>query len=922
MALEVQQSEAVESRDRSGTESHYFHNPFSHSILRFAQIAAISALAGCSSFSRPAFDTSLDHEPPPARVGHDSPHAHGTRFTPGEASQFRQVLGGVAMAELPSGHYLVHEREGRYCIIDPDEFGGELLELWRPISRLIDSSEQPPGTEIDAILRQFQLRVGNILSRAPVLEGSIPPGARWFDGSTQGSPHPYHEEAALSRLTEISKELGLSEPAHVISHQAVEAVIFGQKYRLDQAAITQLREVRMAYIGRVPARTGARREAEQDPRFAEHFALMQSEFKAVLNDLGNHRKPRWEHYEEVILNPTAVTTVSEALNVVRYCGADLVSLPEQFQRNYDVVMAAVVNDPRALGVALSEYQADRRIVLQAVRQDGTVLRFAPAFQDDAEIVMAAILQRASRLTSPLPCIEALGCASERLQNSREFLLDVACRAPQVLPHLPESYFNSIEFALELVGRNSRAARYVSGTIQESIEFRRPALLDNGEVLFSLSEAYSSDRESVLWALKSRRGSARSILKELPLHIRDDRALVWAAVGREGSALEFASPELKRDPSIVRRAVRKDPLALAFADPSQQDDVRTVLTAVERNTDAIVYASERLLADSHFHREAVRENGLVLGRLPAAVSTNRQLVRDSLLSNSAAFSWLPSELLPNDETAARLIFSNANLHVRMQERFSPEQLAAEYPQACRAAQQMKDAFSVLNISHWNRFEDSRAVIRGRFSVAPNETRSRLIEILGEDYFRGIENDERPACLIVYGVDDHNGAFTNHNLDRLSRAYRVVYYDIPCEASFLASMKEGVCPGLALVVIGGHGTQNSTRFGTGSHEGNLLDLSDTDMAEQLRALRIGRIPVVLMSCSTGRGQFGGEGIDNIAELVHSYFPLATVYAPLEDDYCVFELNDEGLFVSPGYMCGDMFCIKPETSSQGQRWSAHAP
>lgn len=73
---------------------------------------------------------------------------------------------------------------------------------------------------------------------------------------------------------------------------------------------------------------------------------------------------------------------------------------------------------------------------------------------------------------------------------------------------------------------------------------------------------------------------------------------------DGSALEFASDELKNEPEIVLLAVSKYGCALAFASRSLQASRHIVLTAVRQDGIALAFASDELRADEQIVLEAI------------------------------------------------------------------------------------------------------------------------------------------------------------------------------------------------------------------------------------------------------------------------------------------------------------------------------
>ena len=76
---------------------------------------------------------------------------------------------------------------------------------------------------------------------------------------------------------------------------------------------------------------------------------------------------------------------------VREYGGALDSASEELQASREVVLSAIQQDGDALGVASMKLRADRGVVLAAVRQNGTALSYAShMLQGDREVVLTAM----------------------------------------------------------------------------------------------------------------------------------------------------------------------------------------------------------------------------------------------------------------------------------------------------------------------------------------------------------------------------------------------------------------------------------------------------------------------------------------------------------------------------------------------------
>ena len=93
-------------------------------------------------------------------------------------------------------------------------------------------------------------------------------------------------------------------------------------------------------------------------------------------------------------------------------------------------------------------------------------------------------------------------------------------------------------------------------------------------------------------------------------LRGDKEVVLAAVKQYGDALEYASAELRGDKEVVLAAVAEDGTALGYASAELRNDKEAVLAAVAENDWALIYASAELRGDKQNFSETAPRPGAV------------------------------------------------------------------------------------------------------------------------------------------------------------------------------------------------------------------------------------------------------------------------------------------------------------------------
>ena len=116
-----------------------------------------------------------------------------------------------------------------------------------------------------------------------------------------------------------------------------------------------------------------------------------------------------------------------------------------------------------------------------------------------------------------------------------------------------------------------------------------------------------------------------------------------AVQQNGSALQYASEELRGDPGLVMVAVQQNGMALKYASKELKNDLAIVLAAVEEDYEALKYASEKLRANRDFVLEAVKKNGFVLNLLRYEFKDDPIIVQEAVKQHGWALIFASAKL---------------------------------------------------------------------------------------------------------------------------------------------------------------------------------------------------------------------------------------------------------------------------------------
>lgn len=237
------------------------------------------------------------------------------------------------------------------------------------------------------------------------------------------------------------------------------------------------------------------------------------------------------------------------LAAVRQCGTALAWASVEVRTMRDVVLEAVRNTGEALEFASEQLQDDTDLALQAIRHTGKALRFAsPRLKDDEMMVREAVKN------DP----RALEFASVNQQNNMAIVQEaVEGGAPEAVRYLSEMQQADYELLVALVECDGRVFDYAPEHLRTDRKFQLLALqagLDLGQVPGDVS----GDAELLLAALAGARASflkgSSDVKNNRALRFAkweqlNDKDFVASAVAAWGSAIRWASAELREEPEL-------------------------------------------------------------------------------------------------------------------------------------------------------------------------------------------------------------------------------------------------------------------------------------------------------------------------------------------------------------------------------------
>jgi hypothetical protein len=162
-------------------------------------------------------------------------------------------------------------------------------------------------------------------------------------------------------------------------------------------------------------------------------------------------------------------------------------------------------------------------------------------------------------------------------------------------------------------------------------------------LIKLNSKYRDIKSIVLAAVRND-GSALEFASQ---ELRNDKDVVLTAVDNYGYALKYVSETLKNNREVVLCAVQTYGYVLQYASTELKKDRKIVLAAVQNNGYALEHASKELQDDFEIVLAAVRKYGCALKYASHKLKKNREIVFEAMKNNRYAFEYISSEL-QNDQ----------------------------------------------------------------------------------------------------------------------------------------------------------------------------------------------------------------------------------------------------------------------------------
>ncbi len=226
-------------------------------------------------------------------------------------------------------------------------------------------------------------------------------------------------------------------------------------------------------------------------------------------------------------------------------GYNICKASKELKKDKSIVIEAVKSCPDVIywDKDLTEYLGDKEVMIEAVKHDGSVLRFgSDGIKNDKDIVVEAVKQSKS----------AIRFASEEIKDNAEIMTDLI-------------QGDNLGIAIE----------EVSDRLKDDKRFMEKAINEN---------YYAFENASA--------------------KLRDDEGMVKLATEKYGyQKLEYASSRLRSDYNFMQEQIWKEPHAFQYASPVLKNDEVLAAKAVSHDCRMFLQVSDRLKESKNFQATA-------------------------------------------------------------------------------------------------------------------------------------------------------------------------------------------------------------------------------------------------------------------------------------------------------------------------------
>lgn len=271
--------------------------------------------------------------------------------------------------------------------------------------------------------------------------------------------------------------------------------------------------------------------------------------------------------------------------------------------NKDFMLLVLGLNGSLLKYASDNLKKDKEVVMKAVCQYGPALEFADLFNDDIQVVSAAIEEY----------FLAFEHASKNLKNNKTMGLAAVKKSWEVLHQLSDQLKDDEDIVLTCV-------KQYGGSLETA------------------SSRLKNDRQFILKAVE-KWGTYKHISHEL----KKDPEILIKALKVDPYAFQDTSDPLKNDNKLCLMSVTRQGLLLEFASAELQDNEDVVLGAMKQNGDALKFASNRLRNDKNFLIKALSQNhasALGVKHVPHPHCNDKSIILSVVSRNGLALELVP------------------------------------------------------------------------------------------------------------------------------------------------------------------------------------------------------------------------------------------------------------------------------------------
>jgi len=280
------------------------------------------------------------------------------------------------------------------------------------------------------------------------------------------------------------------------------------------------------------------------------YYKMNEKYKALVSKKGSYiKKVKLEYINEELV----LLAVSENGLVLEF-------VPAIYQNNKDIVLAACLNNYKAIKYASLHVQKDREFMKNIMEKYNIVKYINPLLYNDKEMIMLLIKYENLWWDQDYENCQniTLKYASDEFKNDYEIVLSAIKKSSYSLQYASKELQNNYNIVLTAVNKKGRTIKYASIELRNNYNIVLAAIKEDIECVRYISKTLLDNENIILTGIKSNKYHTLLILEHVSDRLRNNYDIVLNAVIKNHNNYKYAPLIFRMNENIIFEAICQNP----------------------------------------------------------------------------------------------------------------------------------------------------------------------------------------------------------------------------------------------------------------------------------------------------------------------------------------------------------------------------